>query len=328
MTLSIPQLTFQMRISSIEKFEKMWSPDLTVQNIPFKVQVIRENRETVQSLAVYLHCLRTYMQINELYSASATFKLIPFNNNSKAIVHYNDPCVFDSSEIGCGTNSLIGWSELIDAKSSYVEDNTVVLQINIAVVNPNDKKMSRLNFDTIGESCENSCLAKFRLQITNIKNLMAVRSPLFIQHNTPWHLTGYKDHLNYLGVYLFLKGQKSCTRTMSVKILSFKKSVDHIKETKTENLKPGETLSISKIISWNKLLQRENGFILKNSIEIEVEIALENFNPVFKKMSEKSMKVKDSYYKMKCVICLDVGRTAKSRSIVHSMWPHFLLKMY
>lgn len=316
MTLTIPQITFQMKISSIRKLEKIWSSNITVQNIPWKIQVRKQNSGINQSLAVYLHCAKQDIQIDESYTAAATFQLVPFDINSKSIVHYNDPCVFDSSEIGCGTNSLISWADLIDAKTSYVRDNTIILQIKIEVVDPNDKKMSRLVFDTVDKSCENSCHATFRLQIKNIKNLIAVRSPLFIQHNLPWYLTVYKNHSNHLGIYLFSKGQTSCRRRMSVKLLSVIKRIEPIEETKTENLEPGNTLSMPKMISWNKLLKRENGFNSNNSIQIEVEIALENVNfQNEKNFTEKNMKSLQSYARMKCAICLEIIRTQEVSSL-------------
>lgn len=126
---------------------------------------------------------------------------------------------------------------------------------------------SILDFETIDGSCDEGCMARFRLTVTNIQNLKSVRSPDFKLGRIIWSLIILRNNSN-LGIYLH--GNKSCEVKVIVQLSST--NDDHIERQQTQKIEAHDGLYINDLIPWNELLKPENKFIHNNSIEIEVEI--------------------------------------------------------
>ncbi|XP_055297306.1 uncharacterized protein LOC129565945 isoform X2 [Sitodiplosis mosellana] len=270
---TIPRKNFFLKIANISKLETIWSPEEMVHGIPWKIKVTKTTSEEEQRLGVYLCCAITDKSPDWSHVAAATFKLQPLSGNKSGITRGIEPYVFDSSGIGYGNASFIKWSELLNAENNYVKDDTLTLDITIEAANP--KNPSKLLFATIEKSCVESCSSKYRLNVTNIDNLMAVKSSQFKVRNLPWLFMVYKD-LSHLRVSLHCRSPSteiSCKLEVLLKLISSKKDVKPIEPApQTAVLKNYGVLTVGKIISWDELVKPENGFVNDNSIVMEVEV--------------------------------------------------------
>lgn len=151
-----------------------------------------------------------------------------------------------------------------------------------------------LNVETIDGSCDNGCMARFRLTVTNIQNLTTVRSPDFKLGVIMWSLILFRNDSN-LGIYLH--GNKSCKIEMLVQLNSIDNNhLNFIQRRKQSQKIPAHGgLYINDLIRWDDLLKPENKFCHNNCIEIEVEIHGETC----------SKDVEIQSIKLECAICRD-----------------------
>lgn len=133
----------------------------------------------------------------------------------------------------------------------------------------NNNAESALDFETIDGSCDDGCMAKFRLTVSNIENLTSVRSPEFKLGRIIWNLFIFK---NYPGLGIYLHGNKKCQTRMTVSLISMNEHTKTIEQIRTHNIEAHGGLCVDNLISWDELIKPENQFIRNNSITIEVEI--------------------------------------------------------
>lgn len=263
--MSVPQIDFCFEVPNVSRLgsEPTWSPRVFVQGVPWKIQVTKKFDGEKRSIGVYLFCDQEYTDTWS-YVASASFKLLSSNDKVKAVEYKLEPLVIDNTDkCGFGTSSFIEWNDLFNEEKHYVKNDTMELYITIQVSDPNRRDRSALVFEKT--SSEDDCFAKFSLNITNVRNLMAVRSTEFKMQNLPSKLIVHK-HKNRLGVRLTMAATELPTRMLLVKLLSTKGDEKFAVQVQ------GLLVSTEKLIEWDELLKPENGFIDNNSIKLEVTI--------------------------------------------------------
>lgn len=164
-----------------------------------------------------------------------------------------------------------------------------------------DNNESALDFETIDGSCDDGCMAKFRLTVTNIENLISVRTPEFKLGRIIWNLIVFK---NYPDLGIYLHGNKPCQTKMTVTLISTNDRVKSIQKSQTQNIEAHGGLCVNDLIRWDELLKPENEFIRNNSITIEVEVK-----------GETCTKVEVKPVRLECAICLE-GITSQEISSV------------
>lgn len=303
MALKISQMTFELKIPNISKLENFCSPEVIIQEIPWRILVGKELHGSKQWLAIYLHCMTKDSSQNWSYAAVSSFKLKSFGENQKPVQRHIQPFIFDRTELGFGTGSFIEWNDLFNPRRSFIKDDMIKVDITIEVDDSSDNKKSELAFENVHNNCNHS---KFRLNITNLQNLMAVRSPIFALQKLPWFLTVCKDHSPYLVVRLHSNSEVLCKKRMLVRLLSLhKRSVQQIK---SENVTPGGILSTKKLISWEELLKAKNGFVKDNLVSIEVEITSEEFSSNYTPAEIRTINsviAEEPALRLECAICLE-----------------------
>lgn len=291
----------EMEIPEISKLESIWSPEMLIHGIPWKIKVCTKIEKEVKYLAVFLFCVNEEKSPNWPLSGTATFKLLPFSEHVNPIEHHIATDVFDSPKNGYGS-VLISWNALFNQNKKFVENDSINLEVKVAAENPNDPNRSRLDFECVHKCCDDCNLGEFRLTVKNISNLMAVQSPQFSLRGLPWLLQVSKMRSSRLGVLLRMKSDSetgSSKMTVAMKLLSSKKHVQPIEACVTKEYK-FLTYLISPI-SWDEMVKPENGFVIDNSITLEVVIGTENskaFKSNLPKTEAKSVR-------LECSICLE-----------------------
>lgn len=306
----VTEYCMKINIAEISKLNFVWSPEILIHGVPWKVKICKVEEEDQQWLGAYLYCANKDKSPNWALSGLASFKLLPFSDKMEPVEYHTPTFVFDRSGTGYGESTFILWDELFDEAVSYVKNDTIKLEVNVMVEDPNDPNRSRLNFKCISKCCVNSRLATYRITVHNITNLMAVRSSKFKLRGLMWEVHISKQQNSYLGVLLKLvedSKNMSCKMKMSIKLVSSKKDVDPIERCNTEQYQPS-TINIVRVIFWNNLMKPENGFVNNGSITLEIELKSDGLEgDVANVMNDaKSNPENEANFKrMKCAICLE-----------------------
>lgn len=296
--------TFQISISDISKLTMVWSPEFYVHDVPWKVKMQKFDNQT-KSLGYYLHCGEEEASVDFSCAAACSVKLLPFNDNHGVIERFSQPFVFDGPGFGCGYSNFIQWDRLFNDKNQYVRDDTIQLEIKIEAEDPHKVDRSVMHFECVDKSCNSGCQATFRLTVKNIANLLAVRTPEFNLRDIPFYLTVYKDYRSNLGVYLRKVKRLDNAREMivTVKILS---SNEQIAKTQSNcQFKDAEFSYVRDIITWQELMNPENGFFNNDSITIEVGIETGKQNGGALNGAVGDSKKEKKHLELECAICLE-----------------------
>lgn len=305
---SVVSTNFCFRVSKISSLTTIWSPECVIHGIPWKVKVSKNIIRGNESLGVYLRCEKNDNTSNWSHAALASFKPRSFVDDANAVKYHLQPQIFDNSGLGFGTDSLIAWKDLFDVQKGFVKNDAITFDIKIKAADPNDAKKSNLICAIVEKSCEEGCVATFRLTVNNIDNLMAVRTNQLILRNFVWYLTVYKHNSSFLGIRLEnlrSADECSCDVRMSIKLISSTEA-KKIKRVKTANVKRLGIMEVSNLVSWVELLKPKNGYVDDGSIIIEVELKVTNIvghdqnngNHIAAKNEEKLLKVE-------CAICFE-----------------------
>lgn len=299
--LPFSEISFRFKVANISNLESVWSREVPVQDIPWKVKVTKKTEDGKKSLGIYLLSAKKDMPSNWSHAASATFKLLSFDSTVNALTKDVEPYVFTNNGYGIG-DTIISWAELFDEKKHYVEDDAIDLEIKIQAEEPSVNNRSKLIIMNIDKFCECSSAATLRLKITNIKNLMAVQSSELMLRKLPWNLQVFK-HSSTLGLRLVwgnISNAISCKTKMTVEIISLKNGVHPIEKVQ-EDTKKRLAFFYVHVSSWDELLNPGNGFVNNDDIEMEVKIETEKPTGDI----PKDMKAENVSLKMECAICLE-----------------------
>lgn len=298
---------FPVLISDVSKLNVIESPEVFTHGIPWKIKIYKKDYGGTYYLACYLYCANKNPSEDWSYSASCSFKLLPFDDNRNMIERTIEPYVFDRSGIGFGCLTFIEWNRLLNIENGYIEEDSIKMEFKIEAENPKKVDRSKMIFECVNRSCDGGCLANFRLTVTNVENLLAVNSPNFNLRGIPFNLTVYKDQTSKLGTRLFRSDgseQISFKIKMTAKILSTKKDEFSIAKTQSQEMKK---LSIFErdLISWEELMNPEKGYVNENSIVIEVKIESGKRNGDASNGSASGATNEAKTPKLECAICLE-----------------------
>lgn len=288
MRIKIAPRIHRLEVSNISQLDEFWFPDIIIKGTPWKIKVSKS-----QYFCVYLYC----EDKTRSYVATATVKLVS-EIESLTQEMFTEPEVFDSD---LGTLlEIVPWSDVITPLNGYVTENdSIILTITIkSWIYPDEK--TKLAFETVDKCCDKSGLAIHRLTITNIDSLVAIISPKFILRKMPWRLSVYKAILGHLSIRLESKdGTQDVTckvilsATLKCQVIS-----NSIEMKASKKFLSYNTLDLHwKELSWDQVLNPENGFVINDQVIIEVEIKAdkpEGINRIIQKRKAKNTQSKVS----------------------------------
>lgn len=310
--MNIMQNTIHFKVPRISKLDEFFSPEIKIYDIPWQVGVKKYIHRAEPSLAVYLLCTQSNVSTKWTQVASASIQLVSFRRNEDSVHAHISPSIFDNSRMGSGKCSFIKWCDLFDETKNYVKDDAIILDIKIMAENPKLREKSKMKFEAIYRCRRKKGLAEYRLNITNIKNLLAVRSPRFIFRGIDWYFTVFKDGSNGLGLRLSNKKTSKefiIQMNMAIKLVSIRPEKYPIEKNRTKRIGYNMYFIMNNLVSWEELLKPENGFVQNNSITIKVKlndniITRSNWNERNRKASKTSTEAK--FRKLECRICSGV----------------------
>lgn len=266
---NVHSIKFPLKIS-IDNFKTVTSKVYRLQGIPWSVQVIKDVVDGEQELQFNLYCdyESNGTAENWCYAAALSFKWLPCNKEREAIEDLTSPFIFDAEETGFGIASSFKWEDLLRTNNGYVKNNTCNLEVKIEMANPSINNKSELHVQPITNT-------KYRLEVSNIKNLMAVRSDTFMLNDLPCNLIVYKNRASNVGVYLYFRSdlQNEFRITMSATLHS---SINHVGIGKIRSNVPRQnTFFLENFVSWCDLFEPGNGFVVNDRIIFDVDIKVE-----------------------------------------------------
>lgn len=292
------EATIDIKIDNISKLNRVYSGLCWVQGTPWKFQFCKRVLNSQKSLAVYLYCAEDNPAEDWSQAAYASIKLLPYDGALKLVEYNVEPFVFGRMDRIVGTYSLISWHDLFDANKRFVKDDRITLDIKIVAEDTNKQHRSKLTLDTIEKSCADGCLTMFELKISNINNLMALRSSQFQMGKLPWHLTVWKSKSNLMVSLTYEEHEQIPYEiTMTTTIVSATKEKKTVE--KNMSIAPRETIETI-LISWEDLIDVKNRFINGNAIVFNVEIKKSHIVMTSCSCPDATLKV------VQCPICLEV----------------------
>lgn len=306
-TLQPSSANFHFEVPNVSEMDEVYSGEVLVQGIPWKIKFCKMVLKEKPRFAVYLQCAKKNIRQNWTVPASVSIKLLSFNGDDNAIEVDVWPHVFDNSTMLHG-ETIIDWCDLLDDSKRYVKDNKIVVDVKIIAENPDQRNKAVENFQNIEQICENCGIATFCVAIKNIENLMAVRTSALKLRGIDFHLTISKNQSKYLGLKIHSKsaaGKFAFEMKSRVKLISSK-----LRDKSFEKSYNGcitETLDfVCDLISWDELTDRENGYIENDSIIAKFRINVEDPKdkaPGSEKCKAVSEPSKVKRAKLECDVC-------------------------
>lgn len=260
-------ISFKLKIPNISKVKEICSPQLTLCGLLWQFKIVKTRSDDTDLLSVYLQCTKE-RDIASEWSCAALgyFKLVTLNNSRTEVEEPIGPFVFDQVGSSFGRTTMISWKDVLNSAKNYAIDDTVNFELKIDVADPIERNRSRIIFSRYSKT-------KYRFVVSNIDNLMAVRSPPFMFQKMPFNLVVYKSSCAFLGVYLHKRSSSSdkpLRVRMSAKLIA-KEDGPGIEKIHTNTLNQN-TLKIEQLISWDALFDRRNGYVDYNGILMEVDL--------------------------------------------------------
>lgn len=261
LSLKMPQISFYLHVPMISQLKSMWSPDVKVQGIPWRVLIIKRTFVAEEYIGIFLYCAKNGQSSIWSYSARATFKL-----HVDGVVIEKQLLPYDFNNTKKARGSFIKLSDL-----NYVENDQIKFEICIEVVDPNDDNNSFIVLREINKS-ENNVNAKYQLTVENIDKLMTLRTPTFKFSNYLWSFIVSKHHEQ---LYVSLEPEvlsEICDTTMIATLCKSKSKriAGEIPPKEITNNK--KLIAMEPIISWDQLMKPENELMENNSITIYIEL--------------------------------------------------------
>lgn len=294
---------FNLRIP-VEQLAEFWTPEFHVQGIPWRISV-RKTVETEEWLGIFLHCDAKEKPLTWTVAAGYTIKLFSFGDK-RTTFEKMYTFVFDCNGFGHGYPRFIEWKKLFDIKNNYIKDGMITLNVNIEVVDPNDEYASKILPD-INKCCDECNHITLQATVTNINNLIAVSTSLFVLQNMHWRLVVTKKE--HLWIY-FMLSNKSSNSVYNVKLdFKMKNSIEGRKDFEQSWNGHVKYLLSNPTIKWCDLMKTEIGYVENNSITFEVKIKVDKPREIDsnakKRHAENPLEVESNLVALECAICLD-----------------------
>lgn len=289
-----------MNIQKISELKEVWSPEYLIQDTLWKIKAATYGSVAYPSLGIFLYCEAKNKPVGWTHAAMATFKLLSFDANKFPIQHHLYPYVFKSNGQGYGNSSIIKWKDLFAAENSYVKNDAINLKITIEAADSDAEIKSHMQCEDVLQSC---CVTKKRLTISNVNNLLALRSPEFQMQRFCWELSVLKCS-DYLDIRLLPQEDANCNVTMKVKLFPCDGKGNMVEQVQERQFKAKEEMKTANFIKWAELIKPANGYVRAqdNSIVIEVEM----HNPIHDLERNNNPSTPERKRKrLECAICLE-----------------------
>lgn len=128
---------FRLNIHKISDLVGFNSPDVIVRGLPWRIKVYTSKVMNTKVLAISLNSVNNDNSIGWQCKVRAIFRLLSSNSNKKPHEWMSkEPRTFSilCKTIGC--NKFIGWKDLMDVDRCYVENDSIVLEIELYVQKP------------------------------------------------------------------------------------------------------------------------------------------------------------------------------------------------
>ncbi|XP_055297489.1 uncharacterized protein LOC129566024 [Sitodiplosis mosellana] len=306
MALAISEINFPLTIPNISNLDRIQSSEIVILGIPWQVEIFKEDT----CMGVSFRCAKKDNSSQWSYAAETSVKLLSFDRNQSAFEKQYDPYIFCNVKPARIDKYFISWANLFEANNKSVKNDTIQLEFKIKVADPNDVKKSIMIFKPLYKCCEDSVVSVFKLTVTNIDALMAVRTPSFIMRNNPWALIVYKGWSNSLFAGL-LTGNDfiSCNVRVLFKLMSSKANVGSKEVILTESMFTDNSPAMRGLVSWKDLFDAQNGFVNNNSVVIEVEIIMGKpkgtASLAKKRRAANPLETGANLVRLECAICLN-----------------------
>lgn len=122
---------FHIKIENVSKLKRMYSPEIVLQGVRWKVCCLNEN----ENLGVYVCAEKSDMDEYWFYRFDLTFKLLSYNIDGHEITK-NLKNHLHQQKITWGLPEFLKWSEFIDPTKGYVVSDTALLTVNLTVEDP------------------------------------------------------------------------------------------------------------------------------------------------------------------------------------------------
>lgn len=308
--VEILKTDFQFSIPNISTFDRISTETVLMRGLPWRIEVRRYGSNDDGSIGIGLFCEHGDDSSNFSCAATATIKILSFNRSQPAYERILDPCIFDAQRNSRILKTFIKWHDLMDATQFFVNDDTIVLDIVLksGALNTINESNS-LSFIAMDNCCENAAIAKYRMIVHKISDLMVVRSPIFKVRNMPSEIYISKisaSNGDYLKIALCCKhidttNKWSCEMTLSVSLA--RKDMDPYKRDIGSFIICGEKRSfeLKKFLLWHQLTDSTNGFIDNDAIYFDIEIKTEK--PIGVPPKPRDRHINAAPYELKCQIC-------------------------
>lgn len=161
---------FRLIVKKFNEFPGVCSPKLVLHNIPWQISVARFNGPKGNFLRLKLYAASKLRDWN--CDINMNCKLISFDKNVQSVQQQMD-CHFipTASE----SLDLIEWSKLIDVKNRFIENGTIIIEVDLEVSKVEDIKMNAV------KKC---CLTRENLNSTFImsKWMIAMECPVCMEN--------------------------------------------------------------------------------------------------------------------------------------------------
>lgn len=313
--MDIPEISLRINIANIRNISKFCSPEFIVRGMPWQIQVYKR-KDAV--LSVYLRCEEKNNSVMWSCMAQCKIKLISLCRQAFER-SFKEPREFSASHRMYGYSNFISLKDVFDPKNSYVEDDTIILQIKVKANASINLTETLTNTELISDEMS-KC---FRLRIKSVSDLTGFYSPTVNIRGLPWRIKVYTTKImNTKAISVMLNcvhaensTNWSCKTRAVFRLIPFNESKAPLEWTfKTPyNFAPNSnSYGCKRFVSWKDLLDVNNSYMRNDSIVLEVELIV-----------QKPVGI-GSVESLTCPICL---QNLNGRSISSTVCGHVYCKL-
>ncbi|XP_037035231.1 probable inactive serine/threonine-protein kinase fnkC [Bradysia coprophila] len=267
--MEVPQLTLRFTIVKIKQKNLFFSEIFELRGLQWQIKVHKRK----DALNVYLKSLNKDKSADWSCMASCRVQLISLCRQAYE-KSFKSPREFSAKHLSHGFKKFISLKDLFDPAKSYVENNSIVLEVKVKANLP-----MKLSDDLVKK------LTFVRLTIDNINASCGFLSPVFEMSGIPWRIKVYTRKIDKERVMaVMLNCAYSDTKRWSCQAAaSFQlKSFDPVQRPHQWQFSKKHKFSRKSVshgcrsfITWDDLLDEGKSFVRNGSIVFDIEMIVE-----------------------------------------------------
>lgn len=304
--VDIGAIKFDLILQNVKDMKKFPTKIIHVRGLQWKVGLLKIRN----SLFISLQLLKTDLQ-NRYILAALKLKIMLKSGNEPYEIRNNN-ILFISKALHFAFKAIT-WSDLIDPKNDYIDDDTCRIRLKIEASEMVEiTKNNNFKLEPIQNCCDHSNFGKFRLTINRfnkIDKLFGVVSPDIVLCGVPWQIRLMRNETNNLSLifrnaFTYDAPQWSCRVTLYCELLSFDPNIKPV-EVKFKNFELDTTKPILEMvfIFWGDLILQQNRFIENGSFVIDMSIKIKETTGFPKIVSKRTAPT--ACNPTDCSICLE-----------------------